>query len=458
VNLDLSSRTTLSTAGYFGNDAMSAEFGDEDERLAIGLDWGNRTISSRLRHVLARDLFLSVGAALSKYISTWSFQSDEVLLEEAENELIDSSVKADLEVLGHENHRLKTGVWLRKYDIRFYDKAEDITWVDVDTSTYNLSAYVQDTWRLGPLFELQPGVRAYYHQAGRHVRVDPRLSFVYHHGPDMRFKLSAGRYTQWINIISFGEGFSNFDIWIPVDSSMDPTYTNQLVFGFEYDPKENLEFTTEAYYTDMKNITTFDMLTDRGDVADDAFVSGDGYAYGLEWMLRQTTGRMTGWLGYSLSWTKRRFPDSFVNSGDWYYPKWDRRHDFIALSNYSLNDRWDLSASWRYNTGQGFTQAVGLYTFRFADIPADNYAYDGRTIMPGQRNNYRFPADHRLDITATWKHTLFGQPAKLNLSVYNVYSRRSYWTRYFDTSENPIEVNDIKLLPILPLISYEVRF
>jgi hypothetical protein len=78
--------------------------------------------------------------------------------------------------------------------------------------------------------------------------------------------------------------------------------------------------------------------------------------------------------------------------------------------------------------------------------------------MPGSRNNYRFPADHRLDITASWKHTLFGKPAKLNLSVYNVYSRRSYWTRYFDTSENPIEVTDVKLLPILPLISYEVRF
>jgi hypothetical protein len=169
-------------------------------------------------------------------------------------------------------------------------------------------------------------------------------------------------------------------------------------------------------------------------------------------------GLLTGWLGYSLSWTRRRFPDSYVNSGDWYYPKWDRRHDLMAVSNYTLNDRWDLSASWRYNTGQGYTQAVGLYTHRYAGIDPVTEPDDGRSIVAGDKNNYRFPADHRLDLTASYKHRFFGLPAKLNLSIYNAYSRRSFWIRDFDTDENPVKAEDVKLLPMLPLISYEVRF
>jgi hypothetical protein len=458
VNLDLSQKTTITTAGYLGNDVMTAEFGDTDERIGIRMAWGNRSITGRLRHVLSQNLFLSIGGAVSRYRSNWSFDTDDVLLEEAANTLHDQSLQADLEILGHDRHRVKAGICFNNYDIDFFDRSEDVTWVSVDTSTINLSAYLQDTWRLGPLVEIQPGIRAYYHQAGKHYRVDPRLSLVYHHGPEMRFKLSVGRYTQWINVITFGEGFSNFDIWIPVDASVKPTYTNQTVLGFEYDPREDLQFTTEAYYTDMRNLTTFDLLSDQGDVATDAFVTGRGFAYGLEWMVRRNMGRTTGWIGYSLSWTRRQFPGTYVNNGQWFYPRWDRRHDFIVVANRALSHRWDLSGSWRYNTGQGFTQGLGLYTLREPGVPPDWMFGDGRVVLPGSMNNYRFPADHRLDVTATYNHTFFGLPAKLNLSVYNVYSRRSYWIRYFDTQENPVEVSDLKLLPIVPLISYEVRF
>lgn len=458
LNLDLSPKTTFSVAGYLGNDLMTAEFGDADERLGIEMAWGNRSITSRLRHVLSQNLFLSVGAGVSRYRSRWSFDSDGVTLEEAKNTLLDYSLKADLEMMGHQAHRVKAGISVNDYVITFVDRAEDVTWVNVDTSTVNVAAYVQDTWRVGPLLEIQPGIRGYYHHAGRHVRVDPRLSLVYHYGPEMRFKFSAGRYTQWINIITFGEGFSNFDIWIPVDGSMKPTHTTQTVLGFEYDPTPELQFTTEAYYTDMRNLTTFDMLSDEGEVGADAFVTGKGYAYGLEWMLRRNVGRTTGWLGYSLSWTKRRFPDTYVNGGEWFYPRWDRRHDFIAVANRALSSRWDLSTSWRYNTGQGFTQALGMYTLREPGVPPDWMFGDGRVVLPGSLNNYRFPADHRLDVTATYKHTMFGLPARLNLSVYNVYSRRSHWIRYYDIEENPVKVSDLKLLPIVPLLSYEVRF
>lgn len=459
INLDLTGRTTLTVAGYWGNDNLELDTGDSDDRFNIDLYWGNRTFSSRLRHALSRNLFISAVGSWSRYHSEFIIKNEDLLLVEFYNSFVDHTFKTDLEFLGHENHRFKTGLWGRRYYVHFDQKTEDNPdIVKVKEDTYNYSYYVQDNWRVHPMFEIQPGVRAYFHHAGDHFIVDPRLAMVFHYGPRTRFKLAGGRYSQFINIITFGEGLNVFDVWLPVDDSIDPSYSDQVVLGFEMDPREELEFTAEAYYTDMNNVTQFDYLATESDDAADAFVIGDGYAYGLEFMLRKKEGRLSGWIGYSLSWTKRRFPDSNVNQGNSYYPKWDRRHDFLVVGAYALSKRWDVSGTWRYNTGQGFTQAVGMSTVHLGGIDPSYWANNARWTVPGELNNYRFPADHRLDLTFTYNHHFFKMPAKFNISIYNVYSRRSYWRRFYDTQENPVEVQDVKLLPILPLISYEVRF
>ncbi|RJP77297.1 MAG: TonB-dependent receptor [Candidatus Zixiibacteriota bacterium] len=459
INFDLSPRTTLTLAGYLGRDDMDFEFGAEDDRWKALLSWGNRTFTARLRQVLSRDLYFSAGAAVSEYQSKWTFDDEGVIVDDGLDRLTDYSVKSDLEYLGHPRHRLQTGLWISRYDFRFRERNESLTWVDIDTFTYNYSLYLQDVWKLGALWEIQPGLRGYYHQAGDQVRFDPRLSILYRLDVDKRIKLAGGRYTQWINVLAMGESLtSNFDLWIPVDQSMKPPYSDQAVLGFEWDPRPDLQATFETYYTDMNGVVAFDPLVDSGTQAADPFVFGDGYAYGAEWMLRKTAGPISGWLGYSLSWTRRRYPETLYNEGNWFYPKWDRRHDFIAVANYAASRNWDLSATWRYNTGQGYTQAVGVYTLEFPGLDPGMWNDQGRYVVPGTTNNYRFPADHRLDLSATYKHQLFGLPAQFVLSIYNVYSRRSFWQRTFDTTENPVKVEDVKLLPILPLVSYEVRF
>jgi outer membrane cobalamin receptor len=459
INFDLDERTTLTTAGYWGFDNMDFEMGADDNRFKMDLRWGNRTLSSRLRHAYSRNMFGSYMITLSRYFSSFGFDNDGVLVDRFHNTFLEYSFKSDWEFLGKEKHKFMTGIIASRYLVDFREENEDYTYVDVDEHTFNYSIYGQDNWRIHPLFEIQPGLRCYFHQAGNQFVVDPRLAFVYYYGPQTRFKLAGGRYSQFVNVITFGEGFNNFDIWIPVDHSMSPSFSNQIVLGFEKDYGKEYEFTTETYYTDMHNIANFDYLVTTSDEASDAFVMGKGFAYGWEVMLRKKTGRLSGWLGYSLSWTKRQFPNSYINSGNWYYPIWDRRHDFIAVGTYNLSKKWDVSGTWRYNTGQGFTQAVGVSTIYLAGIDPSLWGNDARWIIPGSMNNYRFPADHRLDLTFSYKHKFFkGLPATLDISIYNAYNRRAYWRRLYDTNENPIEVTDVKLLPIVPLVSYEVRF
>jgi len=462
VNFDISDRTTFTLAGYQGDDVMKFNLGPSDERLYFELGWGNKTLTSRLRHAINRDLYISGGVGVSEYNSNWMMEDTSITLDEGVNKLQDISYKADLEYHGLEDHQIKTGVWVSRYGFKFRESGEDLVYVDVAGHVNNYAAYVQDNWRINPIYEVQLGLRGYYHEAGSHRALDPRAALVYHYDDRRRVKLAVGRYTQWMNLMTFGEGFTSFDTWFPIDGSMNPPHSDQVIIGYEWDREDGYEITTEAYYTEMLDVAQFDPMVDSGESLREAFAVGRGFAYGGEIMLQKKVGRLTGWLGYSLSWTKRRFPNSTINAGNWYYPKWDRRHDFIVTTAYPLSDSWDLSASWRYNTGQGFTQALGVYTTRYADLDPSDFANDNRTVLPGSKNNYRFPDDHRLDLTATYKHLFMGMdnyPAKLNFSIFNAYSRRSYWGRMNDDPvANPIVITDAKLLPILPLISYEVRF
>ncbi len=458
VNVDLSTRTTLTMAGYWGKDKLDMDFGDSDTRNRLGLSWENRTLSARLRHALGAKVFWSQSASVSTYQSQWSMKNDKVLLVEARDELMDYSLKSDIEMHGIENHSIKIGYWISYYTAMLKEYDENLVYVDIDKSTTNYSVYAQDSWRVTGQLEVLPGLRVFYHEAGQHVTVDPRLSVVYHAKHNLRFKIGGGKYSQFINVMTMGDMLSNFDIWFPIDGTLEPTINDQIVASIEYDAPFGLDFTMEGYYTKMHNVTAMDPLVNEGENASDAFIQGDGVSYGAEWLLRRNSGRWNGWIGYSLAWTKRTYPGTLINDGNEYYPKWDRRHDISIVSSYKLSRFWEMSASWRYNTGQGFTQALGLFTQRLGGIEPDYSRGGGRQIVNGSMNNYRFPDDHRLDVSFIYHHLFFGKKANLNISIYNAYNRRPYYMRFFDVDENPIEITDIKLLPILPLVSYEVRF
>ena len=462
INLDLTGKTTLTLGGYIGLDILTAEMGPDDSRLDMKTYWGNQTSTTRLRHVLGDYGFITFGVADSQYLSGFEVSNEVTMLIKFKNRFRDTALRTDFEFYAFTNHRLKTGVEAHRYSVHVTNQNEDVTFMSIDTTNWNIAHYLQDTWKIGAQFELMPGLRWYWHQDGNFYRFDPRMAAVYHYNERTRIKLAGGRYHQFVDIFNPAGGGSDFasflDIWMTNDGSVEPMYADQIVFGFEHDPRPDLEFTLETYYSDLREINEYNNSIDRGQNYADAFFKGNGYAYGFEWMLRQKAGRLTGWIGYSLAWSKRRFPESYINLGDWYFPNWDRRHDFIAVGTYKLSKRWDMSTQWRYNTGQGYTRAMGEYTLRYASLDNDYFPDGNRRLLFGERNNYRLPADHRLDLTFIYNHKFFGNPAKLNLSIYNVYSRRAIWLRNYDTQENPVEVSDVKLLPILPMFSYEVRF
>jgi hypothetical protein len=186
---------------------------------------------------------------------------------------------------------------------------------------------------------------------------------------------------------------------------------------------------------------------------EEEFVFGDGWSYGAEFFVRKNTGRMTGWLGYTLSWTYRKFPD--LNDGLKYPARYDRRHDLSAVASYELNKKWKLSAVFVYGTGNATT------------LPERFYLVNGVLTQEFSRiNQYRLPAYHRLDFSATYT-PIPKKPRRIKghwvFSIYNVYSRLNPYFLYFDQTGSAldgtlkVDARQVSLFPIIPSVTWNFK-
>jgi hypothetical protein len=181
-------------------------------------------------------------------------------------------------------------------------------------------------------------------------------------------------------------------------------------------------------------------------------LSGSGYAYGIEFLLQKKTGRLTGWLSYTLSRSFRKFAE--INEGKPFPAKYDRIHDLSLLAQYSINKKWKTSLVFIYATGSAFT------------IPDGRYLIEGNVVNQyGQYNAFRMPSYSRLDVSFT-RLLKKGKLSEQNLSInlYNVYSRMNPFFIYYKLTGN-IEKNifqvspqQVAIFPFLPSVNYEYRF
>jgi hypothetical protein len=239
---------------------------------------------------------------------------------------------------------------------------------------------------------------------------------------------------------------------VPSTYRVQPQISWQYAVGLFKNFKDNmLETSLELYYKQMQNQIEYregytPSLTDP----EEEFVFGKGWSYGSELFVNKTRGRLTGWVGYTLSWTWRRFAQ--LNEGQKYPAKYDRRHDLSVVAMYQLNKRWKLSGVFVYGTGNATT------------LPERFYIVGGILTQEYSRvNQYRLPSYHRVDLSATLKpkrhpnqHWMF--------SVYNAYSRMNPYFIYFDQEGSPydgslhVEARQVSLFPIIPAVTWNFKF
>jgi hypothetical protein len=270
------------------------------------------------------------------------------------------------------------------------------------------------------------------------------------------FKAAITRNIQYIHLVTNAGTTLPTDLWVPSTIRVRPQLGMQYAAGFFHQTKSGMfETSVEVYYKTMENQIEYrEGYTPSLRDPEEDFVFGRGWSYGAEFLINKTKGQWTGWLGYTLSWTWRRFPD--LNQGDKFPSRFDRRHDLSFVNMYTLNKKWKLAATFIYGSGNAFT------------MPERFYFVGGILTQEFSRiNAYRLPAYHRLDFSATytpipkkerkWKSSWV-------FALYNAYSRLNPYFIYFDQEGSlgggdlRVTAKQVSLFPVIPSVTWNVSF
>jgi hypothetical protein len=458
INFDATENDRLSLAFYSGFDKVRLPFLDD---ATISLLYGNQTVSGKWRKIFSDRLFSSITATGSRYFNEPEFSLAGTPFER-NNEILDFSLKADLEFLPDEHHTMSAGIWSGVLTLRFQDKFDNQTTFNNRIQSTYVSAYLQDEWRPDSRWIVNGGLRLNSFSEGSYIRLEPRLSVEHRVNPELRLQAAYGRYHQYLTLIT-NEAFSGFDIWLTADDGVSPSFGDQFVLGAKTIPFEGYGLDAEIYYRSMRDLFELDPFVSDPSGLDypELFRIGEGYAYGAELFFEKQTGRLTGFLGYTFGVTRRKFPGFNTDIPDnpdrarFYPPKYDRTHDVNIVASYRLSGRWSMAGVFNYATGQAYTEPLGRT--QLVSVPWGNSARDVFTV--GKLNASRLPGYHRLDLSFSREGRFFNLgDAEWQIQIINVYSRRNIWFYNYDFDENPVERRDIPLLPIIPSLSYTVTF
>lgn len=284
-----------------------------------------------------------------------------------------------------------------------------------------------------------------------YIEAEPRVNIKYNITPQHNVKAGAGISTQNLHAIRSSSTSFPFDRYALTSACVRPERSRQYGIGYSGMTVDGaFDWSAEGYYRSISNVYDFkDGSSAFSDIALESIIlGGRGRSYGAEFMLRKNTGRLTGWVAYTLSRTQTRI--SGINDGQWYNATNDRRHDFSITAIYRLTDRWSLSGSWIYLSGQPLT------------APDVKYEIGGVTCYYySRRNAYMTPPTHRLDLSATYTHTGRKFTYEWAFGIYNAYCRYNPFVVYFeDDPSKPSGTRAVQqsMYGIVPSVSYTLKF
>lgn len=446
----------VSLSGFLSKD----DFFVENPGVDITFFLGNRTGALDWTHVFKSDLFFDINMTGSYYFNGFKQELSGYKVN-AENSIRDYTLKGKLEWFTTEDITLKSGFEVTNY---LFNYEQNFTGDDSTTTTgtnengrmnleeedWTYAAYLSGNFNFSDLWSLQTGFRVNYWDYSDNITYDPRIALRYQFQKNIAFKASWGIFHQYLRLAG-DENIALFDTWLPTDRTVEPSKADHYIFSIETTPWDGYNLNFDTYYKTLDNISEIKRTSLEGRTVSDIFYNGTGEAYGFEVFLQKKYGKLAGWVGYAYGVVNAKF-DS-INYGKTFHPKYDRTHDFKLVLMYELTKKWSVSGSFQFQTGQSYTAASSKFRL---NMPETTY---GKTIaIQEDRYGLRLPPSHQLNLNATYKTTFFKLPAKLIIDVYNVYSRRDILIRYYDTDKDVVEVNDVRLLPIIPTVSYEVRF
>ena len=449
VNLDTDRGDRGSLSLFRGRDRLDWEQGSSD----LILEWGNDTFSTQWTHPIGSRLFSHFLIGGSRFISDVSAVFQDFSFSMA-NEIEDVSVKGNLSYARSEGEILEFGFEAKDLAFSLRQEIGDDSEVEFAYDGIYGAVYGQYSFDFASRWQALAGLRLNYYSQGDYLGLDPRATLKRKFNDFLSAHASYGRYHQYLNLVSEG-GVGVGDQWFPIDETLKPGQADHYVLGIDLGPYDRYSLSVEGYYKSYDNVVEFSDEFGRslieGDAKlGDAFDSGEGSAYGFDVYLRNRLWGFEGWLGYSYGDTRREIQG--YNYGREYHPVYDRRHQVVVMQEYRVRSRWRFNFNFRYGSGQPTTLGSGRYTV--LDITGREYD----EILPGELNAYRLPAYHRLDMGITYDTEYRGLDIAPTLQIINAYDHENVWYRYYNTSDNPVEIVDVNMIPAIVTVGVKVAF
>lgn len=362
-----------------------------------------------------------------------------------DNDVKDITLRIDNTYQISGSNQIEFGGQITYNDISYsYLVNDTVNVIDRANQGTQYAAYLQDSWTLGTKLNVNLGVRGTYYDVTNKFYVEPRASFSFQATERIQLKGAWGKYNQFTNRVVREDVLQGSrDFWLLSDGATIPiSSATHYIAGIAYETP-NFLVDVEAYYKDLNGLSEFSqrISQNRRDVTiSELFYEGTGTAKGLEFLVQKKLGDYTGWISYTLS----KVLYDFEAFGEDPFPALhDQTHEFKVVNSLKVG-KWTFGATWVYSTGKPFTAPVGGYALELLDGSFSDY------VHVGDKNSFRLPDYHRMDLSATLDFRLGNGKASAGLSIFNVYSRNNIWYKEFDIVDGELITTDVQLLGITP--------
>ncbi|MFY0673030.1 MAG: carboxypeptidase-like regulatory domain-containing protein [Bacteroidia bacterium] len=473
-NYIIDQKNRIYLSGYLGNDVLSFSEADSSasvevenggsEQLNFGFRLGNFTSTLRWNHIYKEEkLFhnFTLFQTRFKYDIGGAFLNNNILIK---SQIQDYGFKADWDWNAGEKHMVKFGGSITNHGFR-----PNIVNTSGQISDYlknnvgelmlmqEAGVYISDDITINDKLKINGGLRLSGALTDNRFYggIEPRLAAKYTLVKNHSVKASYTRMKQYMHRVSNSSVVLPTDLWYPVTSNVLPQGAHQFAVGyFGGIDKLKSNYSVEGYYKYMTNLIEYKegaqlLLNDN---FENELINGNGEAYGLEFMFRRKAGRITGWISYTLSWSKRNFPE--LNGGETFFAKYDRRHYLSAVLMYELSDRLTFSSVWEYTTGARFTAQNGQYFM-------PNSSFTGIETIPiyTKRNAVVMAPSHRLDINLILKSRVGERfTGEWHFGVYNFYNRATPFRVNIQQTQFGLRYVQPGLFGLIPSIAYNFKF
>lgn len=468
LNFVVSPKSVFSLSALFSKDHVysPAKLNDTD----YDIEWQNVNLSVNWLQINTKSLLLNSILSFVNYefsskiglnpqtITSYTYFSNP--------DLRDLYFRQNSEFKWHQDHNLKLGfeIALHNYDLVYSDIYSTSLEIDPfagkDITSIESAVYFQNESEFTPEWKANYGGRFYYFGSKKYFRFEPRISTSYAVTDEFILKGAFAIAHQFLHLIVRNDITLPTDLWYPSTKSLGPGKSTEYVFGFDsYLSDSEYKFEVEGFYKDLQNIHEFKNnpeLNPLDNSIEDQLTAGKGEAYGIEFFLNKGTGELKGWIGYTLSWSKRQFND--LNGGKIFYSRYDRRNDFSIVLTYDIIKQFNVGVTWIYASGQRYTFPPGQFIFD----PVGTGGEGGIQLNYEGINTSLFPDYHKLDFNLNYSFDWLDKQFSAYLNLYNLYNRHNAFAQYVSVIEQPdgnkkAVLKRITLFPFIPSLGIVVN-